>query len=366
MTDVVADVANTYLSPLGGKGRSGEKVLVLHFRAPTVALNDWAIDRFTEVFKQKGLVPVERQNRPASLAAAGEKINVDLDDASSAVLGAQVSVNTVFTGSFTPQGNNWALVVRAVSVSGQKTVWSKKYLIQPGATFVELAKPAPAQATAPKPAPAPAPAQAAAPKPAPAPAPAQAAAPKPAPASAPAQAAAPKPASAPAQTAAKTYKVGDIGPAGGLVFYDKGDNSDGWRYLEAAPADTEVSSAKFAAENVEYGSNQRALGTGKFNSKSIMDFFVTHGGGFDMAVRICDDLVVNGYDDWFLPSQDELNYMYGNLHRKNLGHFQAAEYWSSSAEGNSKSYFIIENFANGRQTDSHSSYTRRVRAARQF
>lgn len=27
------------------------------------------------------------------------------------------------------------------------------------------------------------------------------------------------------------------GPAGGLIFYDKGSYSDGWRYLEAAPYD---------------------------------------------------------------------------------------------------------------------------------
>jgi len=37
--------------------------------------------------------------------------------------------------------------------------------------------------------------------------------------------------------AVKIYKIGDRGPAGGFVFYDKGDYSDGWRYLEVAPND---------------------------------------------------------------------------------------------------------------------------------
>ena len=55
--------------------------------------------------------------------------------------------------------------------------------------------------------------------------------------------------------AKKEYKVGDIGPAGGYIFYDcDADNTDsdpdgednlksdecGWRYLEAAPADLRV------------------------------------------------------------------------------------------------------------------------------
>jgi hypothetical protein len=33
-----------------------------------------------------------------------------------------------------------------------------------------------------------------------------------------------------------TYTVGQTGPARGIVFYDKGNYSDDWRYLEAAPA----------------------------------------------------------------------------------------------------------------------------------
>ena len=36
------------------------------------------------------------------------------------------------------------------------------------------------------------------------------------------------------------YKVGDIGPAGGYIFYDRGYYENGWRYLEAAPADMKV------------------------------------------------------------------------------------------------------------------------------
>ena len=33
----------------------------------------------------------------------------------------------------------------------------------------------------------------------------------------------------------RVYRIAQKGPAGGWVFFDKGDYSGGWRYLEAAP-----------------------------------------------------------------------------------------------------------------------------------
>lgn len=36
------------------------------------------------------------------------------------------------------------------------------------------------------------------------------------------------------------YQVGDFGPSGGIIAYDKGSYSDGWRYIELAPNDLPV------------------------------------------------------------------------------------------------------------------------------
>jgi formylglycine-generating enzyme required for sulfatase activity len=87
------------------------------------------------------------------------------------------------------------------------------------------------------------------------------------------------------------YEVGETGPAGGLVFYDKGSVSGGWRFLEAAPASTE-----FEAKYYE-------------------------------AVRKCKALTVNGIGNWRLPTKKELNLLYAN---KSLGGFSGDFYWSSS------------------------------------
>jgi hypothetical protein len=117
-----------------------------------------------------------------------------------------------------------------------------------------------------------------------------------------------------------------------------------------------------------------AVGRGKENTAIVMEWLKKEqGGGFNWAVRICDDLVINGFDDWFMPSRDELSYMYGNLHLKELGNFKNAQYWTSSVHQDSpwwKTQYI--NFANGQPAQYASDFetgntdVAYVRAARRF
>ena len=168
-----------------------------------------------------------------------------------------------------------------------------------------------------------------------------------------------------------TYKIGETGPAGGIIFYDKGNNSSGWRYLEAAPQNTEF----VALLNPLPGGggwfpsqgnwNETDLGKGLANTKAIVAFISSRGGGFGSAAWDCNDLVVNGFDDWYLPSQSELNYMYGNLHRRGLGGFTGGLYWSSTIQGSLAAFSI--NFLDGSiQTSGIQEVRLRVRACRQF
>jgi len=125
----------------------------------------------------------------------------------------------------------------------------------------------------------------------------------------------------------KTYAIGDIGPGGGVVFYDKKSVSDGWRYLEAAPHDQATSvkwaNANSSINNKAYGT---AIGTGKANTAAI----ITARGNLDNATNnaaIAASVTINGKSDWFLPSRDELGRMYNA--RSHLG-IQSGNYWSSS------------------------------------
>lgn len=54
---------------------------------------------------------------------------------------------------------------------------------------------------------------------------------------------------------------------------------------------------------------------------------------WDEAVEECDSLVHEGYDDWYLPSLEELELMYDELHLPNRDVFQNTVYWSSTNEG---------------------------------
>lgn len=139
--------------------------------------------------------------------------------------------------------------------------------------------------------------------------------------------------------------VGDIGPAGGVVFYDAGVSQPWGRYLEAAPLAAEVSGLPWKKLSVDdrkrpvyRNTNQitarvarvlsKGIGMGKSNTEKVV---ATYKQG-NYAGRYAHDLVFNGYDDWFLPSADELGVMFDVLQtsRFAMDEFAPRFYWSSS------------------------------------
>jgi TolB-like protein len=160
----------------------------------------------------------------------------------------------------------------------------------------------------------------------------------------------------------KTFNVGDIGPAGGLIFYDRGFVADGWQYLEAAPAGTDFT-AQWGANGQNIASTGTVAGSGKRNTQVIVNR-LNQLGESGRAVQICTGMDINGYKDWFLPSKDELNLMYQNLHQKGLGAFGGVRYWSTSQYSYDTAW--NQNFNDGRQYYTYKSNAYFVRAVRSF
>ena len=66
----------------------------------------------------------------------------------------------------------------------------------------------------------------------------------------------------------KTYKVGDVGPAGGYIVYDKGSFSDGWRYLEVSPTYLVIASDGNPTLKTQAGSFPPTYTPSKYINKS--------------------------------------------------------------------------------------------------
>jgi len=158
------------------------------------------------------------------------------------------------------------------------------------------------------------------------------------------------------------YALGDTGPAGGWIFYIKeGGYSDGWMYLEAAFSDQSVGTQWGCKGTSISGADGTAVGTGEQNTIDIEAGCITA----DTAADICATLIsLGGYDDWFLPSKDELNLMYTNLKVAGVGGF-TTWYWSSS-EFSAEHAYVQYFLGGGQGTQSKDITAIRVRAVRCF
>ena len=177
--------------------------------------------------------------------------------------------------------------------------------------------------------------------------------------------------------AGRSCQVGDIGPGGGVVFYDAGKTEPWGRYLEASPASCQKSGltwriampgkrgtrqlpllyttwATAARQRVE----SKRLGMGKANTALVVK---QHKGlpqaSLDTtAAGYADSLVCGGKDDWFLPSKDELDTLYNvlavtdnDLTGNNSFGFTRGFYWTSSEYNNETAWTQL--WIDGQQFD---------------
>jgi len=158
-----------------------------------------------------------------------------------------------------------------------------------------------------------------------------------------------------------TLSVGQTGPGGGIVFFNKGNANGGWQYLESATSD-QSTGIQWGCDGTSIPGTQLTVGSGEVNASLI----VAGCNEASFAAKLCNDLVSGGQSDWFLPSRDELNLMYKNMYLNSQGNFNtSAGYWSSTEYDNSIAWYF--DFANG-LTDyyGYKYYALYVRAVRAF
>lgn len=223
------------------------------------------------------------------------------------------------------------------------------------------------------------------------------------------------------------YSIGSRGPAGGWIFYDCDADNDsgnadglvssecGWRYLEAAPADITVGSSRefiygfymksatgeklYVNGTTFYNKDDCTgvkIGTGKSNTEKLIAVMGSsayyrnyvsykYESTSLYAAKLCDEYSVNGYDDWFLPSINELSEMYMALKcngeadycLSNLGKTHAVTSTEESRASFAKSYYFssseyndssahIQHFSNGNRHSDSRGFKYYVRAVRAF
>jgi hypothetical protein len=320
-------------------------VALVSVASPSTAFSTQVLTRLESAIVRSGkLVVVDRANLDKVREEQGFQLSGEVDDESAKSIGRLLGAGAIVTGSLADLGDVYSLTLKAINIETATVAVSyladitKSTRIEtllasgggagPGTRTAQTAgSAASSNAT-----------------------PASSASPEP---TVPVASAEPSGPVAP--------KVGDRGPAGGIIFYDKGMFFNGWQYLEAAPAD--LDGAQWAVNDQRISGTGTAVGTGKRNTELIVEQL-----GNGTAAQLCDALEFGGYNDWFLPSQDELDLMYRNLKQRGLGNFLNSEYWSSSYDSSRALGYTSwgQNFSNGSKVYMWQDKAASVRAIRAF
>jgi len=150
---------------------------------------------------------------------------------------------------------------------------------------------------------------------------------------------------------------------GGVIAYilqqgDAGYDADVIHGLIATPSDQSTSATWGCMGTTISGADGTSIGSGNQNTSDIVSGCTSAG----TAAKLCYDLILGGYSDWYLPSLNELSKLY--LNRTSIGGFAVAFYWSSSEGSSSQAW--VTSFADGGQSKLDKSYSGNVRAVRSF
>ena len=111
---------------------------------------------------------------------------------------------------------------------------------------------------------------------------------------------------------------------GGIIFYVDETGEHG---LIASTDNGDSQRAPWGCYNLLIDATETGIGSGQENTTMIVSGCRT-AGSENIAARLCDQLVLDGYSDWFLPSKEELNILYEQ--KEIIGGYEHGYYWSSS------------------------------------
>ena len=147
---------------------------------------------------------------------------------------------------------------------------------------------------------------------------------------------------------------------GGIIFYV---DSTGQHGLICASYDQSAALKWSNGTNLVTNASKTGMGDGKANTLAI----VASQGAGEYAAQICNDLDINGYSDWYLPSKSECFGMYFNLKTmRNLGNFTNAIYWSSTEASINNAYSQYANDGYPPNGGYYKNTVNHVRAIRAF
>jgi len=151
----------------------------------------------------------------------------------------------------------------------------------------------------------------------------------------------------------ETFVIGQEYGGGVIIFID----TSGQHGIIAAKTDQSLGATWYNGVPGITGATGKIIGAGPSNTRKIVQ---VQGDGI-YAAKVCAEYKADTYNDWYLPSKNELTEVYKQKAIIGAGNFV---YWSSSEEDANAAW--AQNFTTGGRKQSRKDKIYHVRAVRTF